>query len=63
MGEARLKRRRRRGEETLVLQWNVAVEELGMFLNLMYCHKIRVALDKVDLNISLIFQIFLVFFF
>ena len=58
MGEARLKRRRRRGEETLVLQWNVAVEELRMLLNLMYCHKIRVALDKVDLNISLIFQIF-----
>ena len=47
MGEARLKRRRR-GEETLVLQWNVAVEELGMLLNLMYCHKIRVALDKVE---------------
>ncbi len=55
MGEARLKRRRRRGEETLVLQWNVAVEELGMLLNLMYCHKIRVALDKVDLKISFIF--------
>ena len=38
-----------------MLQWNVAVEELGMFLNLMYCYKIRVALDKVDLKISLIF--------